>query len=217
MKILVTGFESFGGMVANPTESLAKEVADFDFAGAILYSAILPVHYDECVERIVQSIKEIGPDVIISCGLSAGRTAVTPERIGINIKDTSMLNPIPDNRGKKPLDELIDPQGPDALFSTLPNRQIVQNLLSSGIPSHISNTAGTYICNNTLYGVLNYIRENELKIKAGFIHFPASTDLAVHRLDIPSMPYATMVDSLKIIIQTVIEELSLKTEETAYI
>ena len=206
LKILVTGFESFGGMNVNPTESLAKEAANFDFADATVCSAILPVHYDECVEHVVQTVKEMEPDVIISCGLSAGRTAVTPERIGINIKDTSLQNPIPDNRGMKPQDEPIDPNGPDALFSTLPNRKIVQNLQRAGIPSYLSNTAGTYICNNTLYGVLNYIRENRLEIKAGFIHFPLSTDLAVSRLDIPSMPYATMVEALKVIIQTVIDE-----------
>ncbi|WP_167577962.1 pyroglutamyl-peptidase I [Ammoniphilus sp. YIM 78166] len=206
MKILVTGFEPFGGMGLNPTEAILKDIGKEEFEGAEIYTVLLPVNYDECAEKIIGEIERISPDAVISCGLYAGRTAITPERIGINMKDTMGEDPIADNRGIKPIDERINPEGPDGLFSTLPNRQITYNLLKRGIPSFISNTAGTFICNNTLYAVLDYIRRNDLSIIAGFIHFPASTAMAVEKQTLPSLPHQTMVEGLKIIIETVIDD-----------
>ncbi|GAB7387936.1 pyroglutamyl-peptidase I [Bacillaceae bacterium] len=206
MKILVSGFEPFGGMKVNPTEAIVKEIGKEKFANAQIDVVLLPVNYDECVEKLITEIERVSPDAVISCGLYAGRTAVTLERIGINVKDTMAEDPIPDNKGVRPVDQPINPEGPDGIFSTLPNRQIVKNLLAHGIPAYISNTAGTYICNNTLYGVLDYIRRNRLPILAGFVHFPASSEMAVEKPVLPSLPHETMVTALRIIICTVIEE-----------
>lgn len=190
----------------NPTRTLAEEAKGFELEGIEIHPVLLPVNYDECVERLVEEIERISPDVVISCGLYPGRTAVTPERVGINVKDTMAEDPIADNKGRKPVDEPINPEGPDALFSMLPYRKIVENLRAAGIPAYVSNTAGTYICNNTLYGLLDYVRKNELPIIAGFVHFPASTGMAVENPTQPSLPMEMMVEALRVVIGTVVEE-----------
>lgn len=202
MKILISGFEPFGKMSINPTEELLKEAISFEIENVEISTVLLPVNYDECAEELIAKIEEVKPDVVISCGLAAGRTAITPERIGINIKDTGSGDPYPDNRGMIPKDELIDKDGPDGLFSTLPNRLIEKNLKAQHIPAAFSNSAGTFICNNTLYAVLSYIRKNNLPIKAGFIHFPASTEMSARNPALPSLPQEVMTSALKVIIQT---------------
>ncbi|MCM3124655.1 pyroglutamyl-peptidase I [Mesobacillus sp. AQ2] len=202
MKILISGFEPFGKMNINPTEKLLSEAEKFSIGNVEIETILLPVNYDECAEELINKIEEIQPDVVISCGLAAGRTAITPERIGINIKDTGSGDPYPDNRGNIPTDEAIDEQGPDGLFSTLPNRLIEKNLKELHIPASISNSAGTFICNNTLYAVLNHIRKNNLAIKAGFIHFPASTEMSARNPSLPSLPQEVMTQALKVIIDT---------------
>lgn len=206
MKILISGFEPFGGMTINPTEALVHEITRIPFAGAEIYGTLLPVNYDECVRLLIEEVERVQPDVVISCGLAAGRTAITPERIAINVKDTGGEHNIGDNRGEKPVDVPIVEGGPDGLFATLPIRTIVNRLKEAGIPAQISNTAGTFICNNTMYGLLHYIRERNLPIQAGFIHFPASTELSVQKPSMPGLPQSILLDGLKVIVETVIGE-----------
>ncbi|WP_079505568.1 pyroglutamyl-peptidase I [Mesobacillus jeotgali] len=202
MKILISGFEPFGKMNINPTEKLLEEAGKLEIENVEIATVLLPVNYDECAEKLIAEMEEIKPDVVISCGLAAGRTAVTPERIGINIKDTGSGDPYPDNKGNIPTDELIDAEGPDGLFSTLPIRLLEKNLKAEKIPAAISNSAGTFICNNTLYAVLNYIRKEKLLTKAGFIHFPASTEMSAQNPSLPSLPQETMAKALKVIVET---------------
>lgn len=206
MKILVSGFEPYGEMSVNPTQTLAEEAKNFDLDGIEVHSVLLPVNYDECAERLVEEVDRLSPDAVVSCGLYPGRTAVTPERVGINAKDTMAEDPIADNKGRMPVDELINPDGPDAIFSMLPYRRIVENLRVAGIPSFVSNTAGSYICNNTLYGVLDHVKKNDLPILAGFVHFPASTEMALESPFQPSLPMEMMVEALKVILETVAVE-----------
>lgn len=205
MKILISGFEPFGKMSINPTEELLKEAEKFDIDGVEITTILLPVNYDECGDMLIQKMEETSPDVVISCGLAAGRTAITPERVGINIKDTGSGDPYPDNKGNIPVDVMIDEQGPDGLFSTLPNRLIEKNLKALKIPAAISNSAGTFICNNTLYAVLNHIQKNKLPIIAGFIHFPASTAMSAQNPSLPSLPQETMTEALKTIVETCVK------------
>jgi pyroglutamyl-peptidase len=210
LKILISGFEPFGKMNINPTEELLKEAEKFVIEEVEITTILLPVNYDECAEKLIAKMDEIQPDIVISCGLAAGRTAITPERIGINVKDTGSGDPYPDNRGNVPVDELIDGTGPDGLFSTLPIRQIEKNLRAEHIPAAISNSAGTFICNNTLYAVLNHIRKNNLPIKAGFIHFPASTEMSAHHPSLASLPQELMAKGLKVVVETCAREEGIK-------
>ncbi|WP_226677852.1 pyroglutamyl-peptidase I [Mesobacillus jeotgali] len=202
MKILISGFEPFGKMKINPTEELLLEAEKFEIENVEISTILLPVNYDECAEELIRKMDDFQPDVVISCGLAVGRTAITPERIGINIKDTGSGDPYPDNKGQIPTDEMIDEDGPDGLFATLPNRLIEKNLKEMDIPAAVSNSAGTFICNNTLYAVLNHIRKNNLHIKAGFIHFPASTKMSAINPSLPSLPQETMAEALKVIVET---------------
>lgn len=207
-RILVSGFEPYGDMSVNPTQNLAEEATGFDLEGVEMYSVILPVSYDECAEKLVREIERVQPNAVVSCGLAPGRVAVTPERVGLNVKDTMADDPIADNKGHLPLDEPINPAGPDALFSTLPYREISRAITEIGIPSLVSNTAGTYICNNTLYAVLDHIRVQRVHTIAGFVHFPASAEMAVHNPTQPSLPLHTMVEALRCIARVVSEHLN---------
>ncbi|RXI98356.1 pyroglutamyl-peptidase I [Anaerobacillus alkaliphilus] len=202
MKVLVTGFEPFGGMEVNPTAQLSQAISEDEINGIEIYSATLPVVYDLCVQQLLLKIEEISPDVVISCGLAFGRASVTIERIGINIKDTAGEGQKGDNQGDKPIDERIIPDGPDGLFSTLPIRTITTQLKQAGIPAQISNSAGTYICNNTLYGMLHYIIEKNLAIRAGFIHFPATPEMTVDKPNVASMAFETQLNALRTIVKS---------------
>ncbi len=205
ISVLITAFEAFGGMSVNPTQQLLATLDRAGVEGAESSTLLLPVTYDECVKRVVAEIDRVQPDVVLSCGLYAGRAAVTPERVAINVKDTMAEDPIPDNSGRSPVDEPVRSDGPDALFATLPVREITLRLLAAGIPAFVSNTAGTYICNNTLYGVLDHIRRRQLPTLAGFVHFPASTEMAVQRPTLPSLPLEMSERALRVAVETCVE------------
>ncbi|GGN93878.1 pyroglutamyl-peptidase I [Saccharibacillus kuerlensis] len=202
MKILISGFEPFGDSPINPTQELMEQIAAENFGDAEIHTLLLPVHYDDCAEKLLAETERLRPDAVIACGLAAGRTAITPERIAINIKDTESYA---DNTGRSPKDEPIRADGPDGLFATLPIRRITEELRSAGIPSSISNTAGTYICNNTMYALLDTLREQRSDTLAGFVHFPASTKLAALKPSLPSLPQETLLDALRLIVKTTIE------------
>ncbi|MEK3780011.1 pyroglutamyl-peptidase I [Paenibacillus sp. FSL R5-0810] len=207
-KILISGFEPFGGSAINPTERLINDIKNESFADAEIRTVLLPVHYDECAELLLKEVHTFEPDAVIACGVAGGRTAVTPERIAINTKDVPPESVIADNRGARPQDEPIDPEGPDGLFATLPIRAMVNRMKEAGIPATVSNTAGTYICNNTMYAVLNEIRKRQLQILAGFVHFPASTEMALEKPGLPTLSQDTMLRALKVIVRTTIDELT---------
>jgi pyroglutamyl-peptidase len=210
-KILVTGFEPFGGMEANPTQQIVASLDRDAVPGVEIHTLLLPVTYDECLRRAIAEIERLQPAAVISCGLYAGRAAVTPERVAINVKDTMAEDPIPDNAGNRPVDEPIS-EGPDGLFATLPVRAVRDNIAAAGIPSFISNTAGTYICNNTMYGVLDHLRRNgPATTLAGFVHFPASTEMAVQNPTLPGLPLDMMRRALLITIETVSSSLPAST------
>ncbi|WP_209121938.1 pyroglutamyl-peptidase I [Alkalihalobacillus sp. BA299] len=203
MKVLLSGFEPFGDFKINPTLEIVNEVKKQEVAGLEIDTIGLPVVYGQCVDQLLMKVEEIKPDVVISCGLAFGRTAVTPERIGINVQDTAGEGDKGDNQGDKPVDRPIIDDGPDGLFTTLPIRLMVDRLRSQGIPAQISNTAGTYICNNTLYGILYHIHQNRLNTKAGFIHFPATPDMVIAYPNTPSMSLDEQVKSLIIMLEAI--------------
>lgn len=206
MNILISGFEPFGGSPINPTEELMEQIGREDlgeaFADVQLHTLLLPVRYDECAAKLLAETRRLKPDAVIACGLAAGRTAITPERIAINVKDTESYA---DNEGRSPTDEPIRADGPDGLLSTLPIRRIVQELQAAGIPSAVSNTAGTYICNNTMYALLDALRESGSPALAGFVHFPASTRLAALKPSLPSLPQETLLQALRIVVRVTAE------------
>ncbi|SDD06011.1 pyroglutamyl-peptidase [Paenibacillus sp. CF095] len=205
VKILISGFEPFGGDAVNPTGALMEALANEVIEGAELKTVLLPVHFDECADLLIAEMEAYRPDVVIACGLAKGRTSITPERMAVNVKDIPPGS-YADNQGQRPVDEPIADGSPDGLFSTLPIRAMVNDMSAAGIPATVSNTAGTYICNNTMYRLLDHIRVGKLPIRAGFVHFPASTKMAVLQPSVPSLPTHMMLDALRIMIRTVVAD-----------
>ncbi|WP_370866621.1 pyroglutamyl-peptidase I [Saccharibacillus sp. JS10] len=201
----MSGFEPFGDSSVNPTQELLEQIVKEQMPKNIeIHTLLLPVCYDDCAIQLLQEVDRLKPDAVIACGLAAGRTAITPERIAINIKDTESYA---DNSGKSPQDEKIRADGPDGLFATLPIRTIVERLRAADLPATISNTAGTYICNNTMYALLDTLSGTHPQTLAGFVHFPASTRLSASKPSLPSLPQEALLEGLKIIIEVTIEEL----------
>ena len=204
--ILVTGYEPFGGRDVNPSQQIVEALARRDVPGVTLHTAVLPVEYDVCVDVVLEEMERVRPDAVIACGLAAGRTSVTPERVAVNVKGTSTDPTSCDNAGIRKLDEPIS-DGPDGIFATLPVRAIQQALVAAGIPSTVSNTAGTFVCNNTMYGILDHLRREGSSTPAGFIHVPASSEMAATDPTLPSLPLETMERALRIAVGTVAEHL----------
>ncbi|EID44256.1 pyroglutamyl-peptidase I [Parageobacillus thermoglucosidasius] len=180
-KLLLTGFVPFLEFPINPTEQIVKNLDEKIIGGYQVYGCILPVDFSESAVKCLEYLEQIQPDVVISLGLAAGRTKITPERIAINCKDGG-----PDNRGVQVQDERIVEDGPAAYFSTLPVRRFVNVLNEKGYPAQISNTAGTYLCNNVMYSVLHKVQSENMPVKAGFVHLPASHELAIQKPTLPS-------------------------------
>ena len=164
-KLLITGFDPFGGESVNPSWEAVKLLPDQigDFA---VYKLQIPTRFGIAAETVLQYAAETSPDVILCVGQAGGRDAVTPERIGINIRSAS----IPDNGGFQPAEESIVPGGPDGIFSTVPVTSMAQAIRDSHIPGAVSNTAGTFVCNDTLYSLLHHYAGTNVKV--GFIHVP---------------------------------------------
>ena len=166
-QILITGFEPFGGETINPSWEAVRLLPD-TIGGYALRKLRLPVSFTSAIRELEKSVRENPPAAIVCIGQAGGRTAVTPERIGINLMDAR----IPDNDGFSPVEAPIAPDGPDAYFSTLPVTAIVQAMREADVPAQASLSAGTYVCNSLLYGTLHFLAQNGLKIPAGFIHVP---------------------------------------------
>lgn len=167
MKIIVTGFAPFLNNDMNPTLEVVR-LLPRNMKGHQLIPIELPVLYDESFKILQDYIEKESPDVVICLGLAQGRTAITPERIAINLDDSRGQ----DNNGTVRTDREIIKGGKNALYSTLPIKEMVTRIQEKKIPAQISNTAGLYVCNNIMYNLLHYIESNELNIKAGFIHVP---------------------------------------------
>lgn len=198
MKIMVTGFGRFLKNENNPTKEVLKLLPKSIYGNPIL-SVELPVIFNECFDYLKPYIDDFKPDAIIMLGLAGGRNAITPERIAINMNDSSL----PDNIGYKPVDQEIIPGGPIAYYSTLKLRMIEAKLQGKSIPVSISNSAGLYVCNNIMYQVLNYIDHNDLKIQAGFVHVPYMDEDKPNET-VFSLPLDVILEAVIDIIKTVL-------------
>ena len=197
-KILMTGFEPFGGESINPALEAVKLLDGVVLNNGIIVAHQVPVTRFKATEVVIEAIKYHQPDYVITVGQASGRAAITPERIAINMDDFR----IADNDGNQPIDQPIIMNGPNAYFSTLPIKAITQALQQQGIPCQVSNTAGTFVCNHLFYGVQHYLRYTQ--IGHGFIHIPLLPQQATFG-DQPSMSLDLIVAGLKIAAQAVID------------
>lgn len=194
-KILVTGFEPFLDYKINPTMQIVKALNGKKIDSYDIVGRILSVDFQQSAEQLKQHIEEVKPQIIISLGLAGGRFKVTPERIAINVKDGE-----PDNNGYTPVDERVHEEGADAYLTNLPIRSMVNRLQAEGYPAEISNTAGTYLCNNIMYEGLAYAQQHE-GVRAGFIHIPASFELAIQHGKIPGWSIGDLIAAVQLCIE----------------
>jgi len=199
MKLLITGFEPFGGEKINPAYEAVKYLPD-TIGEVELIKAELPTVFRRGAEVLEQLIQIHQPAVVICVGQAGGRSAIAIERVAINLQDARME----DNEGNCPTDEPIKRDGKTAYFSNLPTREIERRLNEHGIPAVISYSAGTYVCNDVMYHLLYWIEKQYPMIRGGFIHVPYDTaQAAKHTSPAPSMPVSTIAEGLRLAIGAV--------------
>jgi pyroglutamyl-peptidase len=210
---LVTGFEPYGGRSLNPSAEVARRLDGERFGAATVVARILPVEIAGLHERIAALVRELHPALIVSLGLAPGESTIRLERVGLNLVDYR----IPDNAGAFLKDSPVVPDEGAALFATLPLRRIEARLLESGIPATLSASAGTFLCNATLYGFLRAVQDLRADAQCGFVHLPllpeqAATHLrqraqeraveAPARPELASMHLDTMLRALRLLLDT---------------
>ncbi|CAI0982702.1 pyroglutamyl-peptidase I [Serratia quinivorans] len=199
-KVLITGFEPFGGERVNPSWEVVKQLNDMELAGARIIARQLPCVFGSALEALNAAIDEVQPVMVLAIGQAGGRTDITIERVAINVDDAR----IPDNQGQQPIDEPIVESGPAAYFSTLPIKAIVDSMREAGIPASVSQTAGTYVCNHVMYGLLHRLNSQQA-IKGGFIHIPYLPEQAAAHPGAPSMAATTVLFALELAISIALQ------------
>lgn len=171
-RILITGFEPFGKSDANPSALLAQQFDCKRVEGALVVGITLPVSHRRAAHQFSGAVERYAPTIVMSLGLAGGRSKLAIERVGINVLDY----PMPDNDGEQPTEGRIVPDGPDAYLSTLPIKAIAAAWVEDGTPGYLSNTAGTFLCNEILYTSLHLATRHGYR--AGFIHVPCLPEQA---------------------------------------
>ena len=200
MKILVTGFDPFGGEEVNPAIETVKRLPD-TIGGAKIIKLEIPTVCHQSLRVIDEAIAGYDPDVVLSVGQAGGRPDITVERVGINVDDCR----IPDNAGNQIVDEPIYADGPAAYFVTVPIKAIVQRIRERNIPASVSNTAGTFVCNHVTYGVCHLLAVKYPGKRSGFIHIPFLPQQAVDKKNMPSMSQDMMVEAITAAIEAVVD------------
>ena len=199
MKVLITGFDKFGGESINPSNLCVNSLSDV-IDNIEIKKITLPTVFKDSSRVLEENIKSFSPSIVICVGQAGGRSKITPERIAINIDDAR----IPDNIGNSPIDKTIRKDGENAYFSTLPIKAIVDELNKNNIPSAISNTAGTFVCNHIMYESLYLASTKYPHIKAGFIHIPYIEEQVLDKPNIPYMKKEDIIVALELIIKTAV-------------
>ena len=178
MKILVTGFDPFGGEKINPAYEAVK-LLPAKICDADIVKLEIPTVFGKCGDTVEKAIEQHNPDFVICVGQAGGRSCISIEKVAINFVEAR----IADNEGNQPLDKAIVPDGPVAYFSTLPVKAMVENVRSKGIPSNLSYSAGTFVCNDVMYRLLHMLATKYHHIKGGFIHVPYTLAQAATKPD----------------------------------
>ena len=186
-RILVTGFDPFGGQPINPAREAVMRLPD-TVGGYEIAKLEIPTVFGLAAETVLQAAEELRPHAILCVGQAGGRSAVTPEVVGINLREAT----IPDNAGNIPVNTPVVENAPAAYFATLPVRDMVQAAKERGIPCALSYTAGTFVCNDLLYTLLHHYRDTDVRV--GFVHIPFLPEQAGE--GVPSMELSTAVEAL---------------------
>jgi len=200
MKILVTGFDPFGGEKVNPALEAVKSLPSVIHGAEIRWVEIPTVFY-QSAEVLEAEIVRYQPDVVLCIGQAGGRAGLTPERVAINQDDAR----IPDNQGNQPIDTPIRLDGEAAYFSTLPIKAMVQAINEVGLPATVSNTAGTFVCNHLMYQALYLADKKFPNMRAGFMHIPYMTEQVVNKPNTASMCLRDIVRGIEAAIGAIVD------------
>ena len=195
-KVLVSGFEPFGGASLNPSQLLVERLAKESIPGVELRALVLPVEFDKAAERLLAEVKEFSPHVVMSFGQAEGRSAITPEKIAINLDSAR----IPDNAGDQRQNRPIRENGADGYFSTLPVEKMVSALNKIGVASSLSLSAGSFVCNHIFYALQHELKG--LRINSGFVHLPLVPEQSNQFPNQPTMPLDEMLKGAKELISS---------------
>lgn len=200
MKVLITGFQPFGPESKNPSYEAVKLLPD-EIKGAQIIKKEIPVVFRKGGAVLAETVKEVQPDIVLCVGQAGGRMCINPERVAINCEDCAPS--FPDNDGNAPQGEKIAADGPDAYFATVPIKAMVEKMVANDIPAAVSNTAGTYVCNDLMYHLLHLIHTEYPNIRGGFIHVPYAT--MQHNFKFASMPLTEIAKGLELCIEACLE------------
>jgi pyroglutamyl-peptidase len=198
--VLVTGFSPFGGEVTNPSWEVAKALPKM-IGGYRVETLRVPTEFGKAISVATKAIDKLKPVIVLCLGQAGGRACMSVERVAINVDDAV----IADNAAQQPIDRPIAQDGAAAYFSTLPIKAMVEAMNKAEIPAAVSNSAGTFVCNHLLYGVLHHIAQKEMTTRAGFMHVPFLPAQTVGRGAVPSMSLASMIDATKVAIMAAIK------------
>ncbi|MCW6086703.1 pyroglutamyl-peptidase I [Clostridium sporogenes] len=199
-KVLITAFDPFGGEKINPALEAVKKIQE-KISNAKVIKVEIPTVFRRSLEKLEQAIKEHNPDIVICVGQAGGRFDITTERVAINMDDAR----IKDNEGNQPLDISIFEDGENAYFTSLPIKAMVDEMKKNGVPASVSNTAGTFVCNHVMYGLLYMIDKKFNNIKGGFIHVPFIPSQVVDKKNTPSMSLENITKGLECAIKAAVE------------
>ena len=200
-KILITGFDPFGGESINPAFEAVKLLPDA-IAGAQVIKLEVPTVFGKGPQKTIDAIEEYKPDYVLCIGQAGGRSQLTPEFVGINYVQAR----IPDNEGNQPMNQPLDEGAPQAYFATIPVHAMVEKIKASGIPATVSYTAGTYVCNAMLYCVMNALYTKYPNVKGGFIHVPFATEQTVNQpAGTPGMNLKDIAKGIQAAVEAILE------------
>jgi pyroglutamyl-peptidase len=190
-KVLISGFEPFGGSDLNSSQLVVEAISKESFSGVELSSVILPVEFDKAAKVLFSKVRELDPEIVISFGQAEGRKAITPEKIAINLDSAR----IPDNTGELRVNKVIIEAGADGYFSTLPVDKMVEAVKECGLDGEISLSAGAFLCNHIFYHLQHQLLERG--IKSGFVHLPLVNEQLAQYPDQPGWALEDLIQGVK--------------------
>ena len=213
-KVLITGFDPFGGEKINPALEAVKRVqdkiGDLEIVKlevpTVFYKSIdtvaIPTVFQKGPDAVYEAIQENQPNFVLCIGQAGGRSQVTPEWVGINFRNAR----IADNEGNQPLQTSVVENGPEAYFTMLPVFRMVEKMKENGIPASVSYTAGTYVCNDVMYSVLHYCHTEFKDVKGGFMHVPFATEQTVNQpAGTPGMNLKDIAKAIELSVEAMLE------------
>lgn len=200
--VLVTGFEPFDKAPLNPAWEVARALHGRQLGSARVVGVQLPCVFGAALDALDAAIAQHRPSLVLALGLAGGRTALSVERVAINVDDAR----IRDNAGKQPIDLPVASQGPAAYFARLPIKRAVAAMRDAGVPAEVSNTAGTFVCNHVFYGLMHrlHTQADLAHVRGGFVHVPYLPEMAAHIPGAPSMALAAQVQGIAALAQAVL-------------